>query len=101
MLELNQREKRKAGFSLLELVVSLAVFLVISGAVIGSLNYFQNNYRGSEIRVALEQKVRAALELMAQEISQAGLQPSGVDTDGLGMPLATVAASACSGSKLR
>lgn len=100
-VELNQRERRKAGFSLLELVVSLAVFLVISGAIIGSLGYFQKNYRGSEIRVALEQKVRAALELMAQEISQAGLQPSGVDTNGLGSALATVAASACSGTPLK
>jgi len=101
MLKVKQPVKREAGFSLIELAVSLAVFLVISGAVVGSLNYFQKNYRGSEIRVALEQKVRAALELMAQEISQAGLQPSGVDTDGLGMPLATVASSACSGSPLK
>jgi len=101
MFESNQREKRDTGFSLLELLISLAVFLVISGATIGSLGYFQKNYRGSEIRSALEQKVRAALELMAQEISQAGLQPSGVDTDGLGVPLATVAASACSGTPLK
>jgi prepilin-type N-terminal cleavage/methylation domain-containing protein len=91
----NKHEKGKSGFSLVELLVSLAVFLVISGAIIGSMGYLQKNYRGSEIRVALEQKMRAAMELMAQEISQAGLQASGVDTDGLGTYLATVASTVC------
>jgi prepilin-type N-terminal cleavage/methylation domain-containing protein len=95
----NQRESRETGFSLLELLVSLSVFVVISGITIGSLGSYQQNYRSSEIRVALEQKMRAALELMAQEISQAGLQPSGVDTDGLGAPLATVAAASCTGTQ--
>lgn len=98
MVELDKRAKGEAGFSLLELLISLAVFVVISGAIIGSMGYLQKNYRGSEIRTTLEQKMRAALELMAQEISQAGLQPSGVDTDGLGAALTTATAAISAGS---
>jgi len=102
MHELKKREPPEAGFSLLELLISAAVFLVISGAVIGSMGYLQKNYRGTEIRVALEQKMRAAMELMVQEVSQAGLQPSGTDASGLtSAPLATVASSSCSGTPVK
>ena len=89
-------KKREHGFTLLEMLVSLAVFLVVGGGVIGALMNSQKVHRRSELTVSLEQNMRAALELMAQEVSQAGLQPSGVDADGLGLPLATVTASSCS-----
>jgi prepilin-type N-terminal cleavage/methylation domain-containing protein len=92
--------KCENGFSLLEMMISLAVFLVIGGAVIATMANAQQGYRSSELRVGLEQNLRAAVELMTQEISQAGLQPSGIDADGLGIPLATVSASACSGTPL-
>lgn len=88
--------KKDSGFTLLELLVSIAIFLLIAWPIMASMSNSQRIYRTSELRVSLEQKMRAALELMAQEVSQAGLQPSGVDTDGLGLPLTTVAASACS-----
>ena len=80
------------------MLLALAVFLVVAGGVIGAMMTSQRTQRRSEISVSLEQNMRAALELMAQEVSQAGLQPSGVDADGLGLPLSTVASSACTGS---
>jgi prepilin-type N-terminal cleavage/methylation domain-containing protein len=94
----DHRSRREAGFSLLELLMSLAVLLIVSGAVIGGLSYSQKGYRSLQIRTSLQQAMRGAVELMVQEIGQAGLQPAGVDADGLGAPLATVVASACSGS---
>lgn len=95
MRKLSQCDRNESGFSLLELLISMAVLLVISGAVMGGLTYSQKGYRSSQVRVSLQQSMRAALELMVQEIGQAGLQPAGVDTDGLGAPLTTVLASAC------
>jgi type II secretory pathway pseudopilin PulG len=95
----SQCGERETGFSLLELLISLAVLLTVSGAVMSSLSYSQKNYRGLQIRTALQESMRAAIELMVQEIGQAGLQPTGVDTNGLGAPLATVLASACTGSQ--
>jgi prepilin-type N-terminal cleavage/methylation domain-containing protein len=98
VLKPGRTRKRETGFTLIELLVSVALFLVLAGPILSSLANSQRTYRTSELRVSLEQKMRAALELMAQEVSQAGLQPSGVDTDGLGLPLTTVAASACTGT---
>lgn len=96
-MQARQSVKNQQGFTLIEMLVSLAVFLVVAGGVIGALMTSQKSHRRSEISVSLEQNMRAALELMAQEVSQAGLQPSGVDADGLGLPLATVTASSCTG----
>lgn len=66
-----------AGFSLLELLVSMALMLIICSGVIGGMNYFQKNYRSNEERKSLQSKLRATVEQMSQEIGQAGLLPSG------------------------
>ncbi len=95
---MSQKPGQAAGFSLLELLVSLAVFLVISGAVMSGMFSFQKGHRSQEIRVALEERTRAAVELMSQEIGQAGLPGSRVDTDGLQVPLTTLSAAITSPS---
>lgn len=96
MREYGKCRKRAKGFSLLELMVSLAVFLVVAGTIMSSMMSAQKSFRTSEIRTGLEQTMRSALEMMAQDIGQAGLQPMGADSKGLGAPLATVLISACS-----
>lgn len=73
------RKRNPRGFTLLELMISMAVFMVISGAVLGGMANMQKSYRSSELRTALQQRLRAVMELMAQEIGQAGLQRSTVD----------------------
>ena len=85
------RQRESAGFTLLELLISVAVFLILSGAIMGAMFFVQKNHRRHEIRVAMEQRMRAAVELMIQEIGQAGLPASGVDSDGTAMPLTTFA----------
>jgi hypothetical protein len=92
--------KSQTGSSLLELLISMMVFLTIAGSIVGGLATAQKNYRSSEVRVSLEQKVRAAVELVSQEVNEAGLQPSGVDTNGLGLPLSTVTSASCTGTSL-
>lgn len=70
--------KSKAGFTLLELLISMALLLVISSVAIGGMAYFQRNYRSSEERKSLQGKLRATVEQLSQEIGQAGLVPSGL-----------------------
>ena len=78
MSELLQSARRsKAGFTLLELMMSVALLLVISSVAIGGMTYFQENYRSSEMRKSLQATLRATVEQMSQEIGQAGLVPSG------------------------
>ena len=61
------------GFSLLELMVSLAVMLVVAGAVISMISYNEKNYGRTVQQSDMYENVRAVAELMAQEIGQAGL----------------------------
>lgn len=85
-----RRHNRAAGFTLLEMMLSTALFLGISSLILGGMISVIRNYRSLEIRNALEQRMRSAFELMAQEIGQAGLQASGLDVSGLVAPLANI-----------
>lgn len=69
----------ETGFTLLELVISMALLLVIGGAAIGALNFSQKGYRQSEVEGSLHQQMRGALEQMEQEITQAGLVSTGME----------------------
>ncbi len=85
-----RRHNRAAGFTLLEMMLSTALFLALSSLILGGMISVIRNYRSLEIRNALEQRMRSAFELMAQEIGQAGLQASGLDVSGLVAPLASI-----------
>jgi len=85
-----RKHNRAAGFTLLEMMLSTALFLGLSSLILGGMISVIRNYRSLEIRNALEQRMRSAFELMAQEIGQAGLQASGLDVSGLVAPLANI-----------
>jgi len=72
-------DKHSHGFTILELIIGMAVFMIISGAVLGAMGQFQANYRTSEVTTAMQQQLRSTMELMAQEIGQAGLQASTIE----------------------
>jgi prepilin-type N-terminal cleavage/methylation domain-containing protein len=72
------RRQLQSGFTLLEMVISLALLLILSGAILGGMATMQKNYRSNEIRTILNGQMRASMELMAQEVGQAGLPPSGM-----------------------
>jgi len=65
------------GFSLLEMLISLVILLIASGTAFYALAYYQRSYGSSQLRADMHMGVRAALELMAQEVNQAGLLPFG------------------------
>jgi len=67
------------GFSLPELLVSMAVLLVVAGGVISIISFNVKTYGRTEQQSDMYENVRAVAELMAQEIGQAGLVglPSG------------------------
>ena len=65
------------GFSLLEMLVSVAILVVASGAAFYALAYYQRSYSSTQLKADMHMGVRGALELMAQEVNQAGLLPFG------------------------
>jgi len=67
------RIKGCKGFTLLEMMASMAVLLVIAGGIISVINLSQQAYGRTELKSDMYENVRGVAELMAQEIGQAGL----------------------------
>jgi prepilin-type N-terminal cleavage/methylation domain-containing protein len=65
-----------SGFSLLELVASVAIIGILMGAVFTFLYQTQKRFQGNQVTSESNQSTRAALEVMSQEIGQAGANPT-------------------------
>jgi prepilin-type N-terminal cleavage/methylation domain-containing protein len=66
-------KNKRRGFSLIETMISLLVLLVVAGAAFYALAYYQRNYGSSRLRAVMHEGVRGAVELISQEVGQAGL----------------------------
>jgi prepilin-type N-terminal cleavage/methylation domain-containing protein len=78
--------KRARGFSLMELMIAMAVGLVIMGA---ASQLFQSGMKATALvtqQAEMQQNVRGALNLIARDISMAG---SGLPMGGLALPYGT------------
>lgn len=67
---------RSSGFSLLELMASLAIIGLLMGAVFTFMATTQKRQQSNSVIVESNQSARAALEIMTQEIGQAGSNPT-------------------------
>jgi prepilin-type N-terminal cleavage/methylation domain-containing protein len=65
-----------SGFSLLELMASVAIVGLLMSAVFTFLAQSQKRFQGDVVIAESNQSARAALEVMAQEIGQAGANPN-------------------------
>ena len=72
--ESRRRAVREHGFSLLELMVSIAILLVITGATFSVMSSYQKSYGTTQLKADMYMNLRGVSELMAQEIGQAGLK---------------------------
>lgn len=68
----SSRNKRQKGFSLLEMLVSIAILLIVAGTVI--MGMIRMTWSESTVmnRTQMHSSVRNATELMQQEVGQAG-----------------------------
>lgn len=64
------------GFSLIELLVSVIIITVLMGAVFQFMSFNQKRYRGDQLLAERNQGARGALELLTQELQQAGHNPN-------------------------
>ena len=65
-----------AGFSLVELMVSVAIIVLLMSAVFPFLFQSQKKYQDNQVVSEANQSARAAMEVMSQEIGQAGFNPN-------------------------
>lgn len=64
------------GFSLVELMVAIAIFGVISGAIYATYQYQQDLYLAQEKVADMQQNLRAGMYFMARDMRLAGYDPS-------------------------
>jgi len=68
--------KKHEGYTLVEMVISIAVGMVIIAAIYAAVNMGQRSTVNVERKVAAHQDTRASLELMALEIEMASFNPT-------------------------
>jgi len=66
----------RQGFTLVELMVTLVIAMIISGAAYAAFTVQQRNYTVQEDVAEMQQSIRLALELMAREMRMAGFDPT-------------------------
>jgi prepilin-type N-terminal cleavage/methylation domain-containing protein len=69
--------KKQQGFTLVEMLISLAVGVVVLAAIYALVNLGQKNTVNVERKVYAFQDARSALEVMSMEIQMASYNPSG------------------------
>ena len=82
--------KRQPGFTLIELMVSVALMLILVGAVIMVFSSSSEVFTAAEAKMSIHQNARVAMELMARELASATtdiVDPTFIDTtNGFGTP---------------
>lgn len=63
---------RQSGFSLIELLVVLVIFLIVTGAIFGLLNVAQIRYRSEQQFLDSLQGVRTAIDQIVRDVHRAG-----------------------------
>lgn len=69
---IHHRARMEAGTSLVELMFAMAAGLVVLGATLQTLSYFQQRFMRQQREVAQQQDLRLGLEVLEQELRLAG-----------------------------
>ncbi len=78
------KKKRDRGFTLIELMIAMAVALIVLAAIYRVYQTQQKAYTTQQLVVAMQQNARLAMTLMKREIRMAGYKPAasdGIDND--------------------
>ena len=77
------QSRHERGFTLIELLVALTIMSIVSAAIYGMFALYKKSYTTQNVSADVQQSVRAAMELMAQDIRQAGLDPTNSNNFGI------------------
>jgi prepilin-type N-terminal cleavage/methylation domain-containing protein len=69
------------GFTLVELMVAMSIFLLILVGIFQVFDPSRNAYQVSERKLGVQQNARVAMDRMARQIRMAGYFPENVDSD--------------------
>ena len=66
---------KSGGFTLVELLMCIAILSIIFGTVYNTFDMFIRSFTKENVSAGVQQKARLAVDLMAQDIRLAGLNP--------------------------
>ena len=73
----NMTKKAERGFTLIELLIAMAITGVVSAAIFTAFQSQQKSYIMQEDVAAMQQNLRAGMDMMVREIRMAGYDPTG------------------------
>jgi len=74
----------KTGFTLVEMVMALAISSIVLAAIYSVFTIANKNFTTQNVASNVQQNLRSAIGLMARDIRLAGLDPAGSDNFGIG-----------------
>jgi prepilin-type N-terminal cleavage/methylation domain-containing protein len=86
---------RENGFSLVELLPSIAILSLLMAAILGFLAQIQKKFQGTQVTSEASSGARAALEILSNDIGQAGYNPNFTSNRMCNMPVAANADPQC------
>ena len=83
-------KNNERGFTLIELVIGLAISLILMGVAVSIFNVQRKSYSLQEQVTEMQQNVRAAMDMMVREIRMAGYDPTESGFVGIGTNTTTL-----------
>ncbi len=77
-------KNNEQGFTMVELVVGLAIRLILMGIAVKIFLVQQRAYNVQGQLSEMQQNIRAAMDIIVRETKMAGYDPTGVSFDGIG-----------------
>src|SRR5206468_12302650 len=77
----SQTLRDQSGFSLIELMVAMSIFLLILVGVFQVFDPSSRAYSTSERKLDVQQNARVAMDVMSRQIRMAGYFPENIDAD--------------------
>ena len=78
------------GFTLIEVVIGLAICLILMGVAVSIFNVQRESYSLQEQVTEMQQNVRASMDMMVREIRMSGYDPSDSGFAGIGTNTSTL-----------
>ena len=72
---------RQAGFTIVEVLVALSIFLLILMGIMQVFEPSNSAYQSSQRKLNVQQNGRVAMDVMVRQIRMAGFFPENIDTD--------------------
>jgi type IV pilus assembly protein PilW len=76
-IHIKNQTLRSAGFTLVEVLICIAILSVLFGTLYRSFDTFNRSYARENVKAGVQQKSRIGIDLMARDIRLAGLDPLG------------------------